>query len=114
MGGLNIMAYNHPDQPYGQVRKPRMTELQLDAWTDTANAWRTQVLSGRTRFVATNGSSSNSGASGSPLHTVSEAAQISAPGDIVLIRPGLYVENAIFGQPVTLRATRQGPVTIGN
>lgn len=41
------------------------------------------------------------------------AVSASAPGDIVLIRPGTYNELVTLSSPVTLRATRAGPVRIG-
>jgi len=110
----NVMVYNHPDQPYGQVFKARMTELQCDAWTDTANAARAAVRNGVTRFVATNGNIFGSGSSSSPLLFVNQAIVVSAPSDIVLVRPGVYAENLTLNTPVTIRATRQGAVTIGN
>ncbi len=36
-----------------------------------------------------------------------------AGGDILLLRPGVYPENLTISKPLTIRATRVGPVFIG-
>jgi hypothetical protein len=92
---LNIMSYHNPAS--------RLTENQIDHWTDAANGVRLPVTSGRTWYVNAGGSVQGGLNSANP-----------AGGDIVLIRPGAYNEHLTISQPVTLRATRAGPVTIGS
>ena len=36
------------------------------------------------------------------------------PGDILVLRPGVYAENPLMNTPLILRATRAGPARIGN
>ncbi len=93
------------------------TEQQMDKWTDNANAARLEVTSGRTCFVSTMGIDSGVGTSSTaPLRTVAYAVGVATTAqDIVLLllRPGAYNETLTISQPVTLRATRAGSVTIG-
>jgi hypothetical protein len=105
---FNIMSY------HGSIT--RLTELQLDRWADTANDDRENVRSGRTIFVATElGGLFPNGSSTRPFITVQSGVDEANPdgGDIVLLRPGAYNETLTISKPVTLRATRQGPVAIG-
>lgn len=105
---FNIMSY-HPG-----TNQNRMTELQLDKWTDVANKQRVKATSGRTRFVSTFGSDAATGlASTAPLRTVGRGVTNSSAGDIVLLRPGNYNERFTINRPITLRATRAGWATIG-
>jgi hypothetical protein len=93
-----------------------MTELQLDLHADTANSYRRAFVTGTTVFVSPFGFDLFPGtASGLPKRTVASAVSVaSAAGtDIVLLRPGSYPESLTISQPVTLRATREGPATIG-
>lgn len=112
----NTMGYLHPGQTYGQTFMYRMTEGQLDRWTDAANGVRAAVRSGRTWFVSTAGSLFGSGSSTSPLLYPSQGigAANAAGGDIVLLRTGVYAQNITINKKVTLRATRAGPVRIGS
>lgn len=110
----NVMSYHNV--PNKDVDESRMTELQLDRHANTANASRNAFVSGRTRYVSTSGDNGNSGLTGgAPKRTVlnAVAASASGGGDIVLLRPGNYNEQVTLMQPVTLRATRAGWVTIG-
>jgi hypothetical protein len=107
---LNIMSYHLPQN--------RFTSDQLDRATDTSNNQRINVASGRTRFVDRNcgaffpDGSSGCGAFSGPYRTVGGGVGAANFGDIVLIRPGTYVEPGTINKAVTLRATR-GPATIG-
>ena len=106
---FNIMSY-HPG-----VAQVRMTELQLDKWTDFANGARAAVSSGRTRFVSPGGANSGGGTtSTTPLRTVMFAQTVATPArDVVLLRPGNYNEQLTLDKPLTVRATRGGWATIG-
>lgn len=110
---FNVMSYRIP-APKDSVN--RMTELQLDRHADTANSTRNAFVGGRTQFVSLSGSDAGAGSSTSPYRTVSKAvtAANASGGDIVLLRPGAYNEILTLTKPVTLRATRTGPVTIGS
>ena len=111
----NIMSYHPKPEQY------QLTELQLDQWTDAANSTRRPGTSGRTWFVdalaCTNptGGSVCGSVSGGPFSSIHPAYTAANPGggDILMVRPGLYPDRGTFNKPVTLRATRQGPVTIG-
>lgn len=110
----NVMSYHNV--PNKDTDENRLTELQLDRHANTANSTRNAFVSGKTRYVSIAGNNANSGLlGGSPKRTVLNAAGASAPGggDIVLLRPGSYNEQITINQPVTLRATRTGPTTIG-
>lgn len=52
-----------------------------------------QTYIGRTRFVATTGSDSNSGTETSPFLTVQKAVDVSGPGDTVVVAAGSYPEQ---------------------
>ena len=111
---FNIMSY-HNATTKNQVENV-MTELQLDLHADTANSYRRAFVTGTTVFVSPFGFDLFPGtASGLPKRTVASALTVaSAAGtDIVLLRPGSYPESLTISQPVTLRATREGPATIG-
>jgi hypothetical protein len=97
---FNIMSY-HNKTSTGQ-NTFRLTERQLDRWTDAANAARLTVTTGRTWYV--NG--------GGTVQTALSSANQSG-GDIILIRPGAYNEHVSIRHPVTLRVTRAGPAIIG-
>jgi hypothetical protein len=116
----NLMSYHGPVQ--GAVTD-RLTELQLDRLTDTITDHRRFATTGRVWFVdrqngcaLQNGTAACRAGLGGPYdHLIDGLDQANpAGGDIVLIRPGSYNERlTAFAKPVTLRATRQGPVTIG-
>lgn len=112
----NIMSYHPKPEQY------QLTELQLDQWTDAANGPRRAGASGRTWFVdwlntcgSPNGSSACANSANGPFPAVVAAynAAHASGGDVVMIRPGSYAGRQTFTKPVTFRATRQGPVTIG-
>ena len=109
---FNIMSYHGA--------RTRLTELQLDRWTNAAIFDRDHVTSGRTWFVDRNGTPPP----GIPPEwwrnsslfrwtTVRDGLTYADDGDILLIRPGAYNETMTITKAVTLRATRQGPVSIG-
>lgn len=107
---FNVMSYH-----FGTIR---MTELQLDRWTDTAAASRRATADGRTYFVQVGGNFLGSGFSTNPFATVRRGVDAAAnSGDIVLLRPGAYNEWPLTigagNKAVTLRVTRQGPAVIG-
>jgi hypothetical protein len=74
---------------------------------------RSEILpspSSRTLYVATSGSDSNSGTDpGAPLRTIQRAANLSQPGDLILIQPGIYRETVSLpgsgnaSQPIVFR-----------
>ena len=112
---FNLMSYYGPCPPVATYDNIRLTEGQLDRWTDATRRYHSGEVSGLTRFVdRANPQPSNDGYSTNPYRTV--AAGISAatsPGqNIVSIRSGSYDEQFTTAQRVTLRATR-GWVTIG-
>ncbi|HMV46985.1 MAG TPA: M43 family zinc metalloprotease [Blastocatellia bacterium] len=113
---FNSMSYHNAEQK--DLVEDRRTEMQLDREADIANSSRASVVSGKTRFVShgIEASDSKDGlAHNAPKQTVLSAvnASSSGGGDIILLRPGHYNEQLTISKPVTLRATRDGSVTIG-
>ena len=49
-----------------------------------------------TRYIATNGSDSNSGTTGSPFQTWNKCYQASALGDVCIIKAGTYTQTQDF------------------
>ncbi len=109
---LNLMSYHAGSTP-------RLTELQLNRWTDRASNERRNVTSGRTWFVNTNHCSLPAGNSvcnpffSGPFPAVLDAVNASngGGGDIILLIPGTYTGDFTFSKPVTLRAPRIGTAT---
>ena len=125
---LNIMSYhNNVNQlaPFSTSSNPsrdRLTEEQLDTWTDIANSYlRNDVVDGFTRFVGGHNYWPTTSPEGriwrNPHETVQEAfddtKSSSKNHDIILLRPGNYNEVLTLDCPVVLRATRDGSATIG-
>jgi hypothetical protein len=109
----NIMSY-HFLEPVKAVPK-HLTEGQLDRWADTTlDFYRRKVRDGRTWFVDQK-TPGNEGTSTYPYDSVNRAADAANDngGDIILLRPGAYDETVTISKPVTIRATRQGPASIG-
>jgi hypothetical protein len=120
---LNLMSYHGTTGgsavPAGTVSQSRLTEQQLDRWTDAANGARAGVCDGTTVFAQVS-NNYGAGSSTAPYGSVVVATQVASnrPGNnIVMFRPGTSTEaitiNPPAGTTVTLRATRQGTITIG-
>jgi hypothetical protein len=105
----NVMSYHNENT---------LLSDQMDIWCDNASAGRRGFCTGRTWFVDRNcGTIISDGSSGcgifsGPYRTVGGGVGTANNGDIVLIRPGTYVEPMTINKAVTLRATR-GSATIG-
>lgn len=116
---LNLMSYHGTTGgsavPAGTAAMSRLTELQLDRWTDVARAERRQVCDGAALFVGANAGPYD-GSSLYPIPTVergaAQAALISGQR-ILMLRSGSYNERLTISTPMTLRATRTGPAIIG-
>ena len=111
MATNNLMSYH-----CGNDDDFDLTEGQLDRWADMARRYLASEMTGVTYFVDRNNSQGgNDGYSTNPYRTVQAgvAAAATTSGNIVVVRPGSYNEQITLSQPVTLRATRNGPVTIG-
>jgi hypothetical protein len=67
-------------------------------------------LSGATYFVAMTGSDADVGSTNQPWRTIQKAANISRPGDIVIVAPGFYQERVVSqrsgveGAPITFKS----------
>ncbi|MBL8878537.1 MAG: hypothetical protein JNG88_05400 [Phycisphaerales bacterium] len=110
---LNIMSYHRSGCGQGAA-VARLTEKQLDRWTDTANGPRVATRDGRTYFVQAGAGGSQNGSSTSPFDLVAEGRNAAnGGGDIVMIRGGVYPENLIFNSPMTLRTPRGSVARIG-
>jgi hypothetical protein len=114
---FNIMSYlaagcGHANQT---TSVSRMTEQQLDRWTNTAYFSRSVVCSGQTYFVQTGANpQAASGRFDHPFPAVGGGIGASnSPGDIVLIRAGIYPENLRLSTPITLRSPRGHTARIG-
>jgi hypothetical protein len=109
----NIMSYHF--LPPMRAGLQRLTEKQLDRWADIAvDYYRRPVCDGRIWFVDVK-TPGYEGTSTYPFDAVKLAVEAAHKegGDVILLRPGAYNEKLTIRKPVTLRATRQGPVTIG-
>jgi hypothetical protein len=110
----NIMS-RHYAEPI-QAELTRLTEGQLDRWTESIDEYvtRARVRDGRTWFVDQT-SGAKVGTMRYPFASVNLAVEAanSDGGDIILLRPGQYGEAVTIQKPVTLRATRNGPASIG-
>jgi hypothetical protein len=74
----------------------------------------------RTLYVSLSGNDGNPGTSpGAPLRTVQRAANLSQPGDLILIQPGIYRESVTVprsgtaSQPIVFRAAATGAILDG-
>jgi chitodextrinase len=74
----------------------------------------------RTLYVATGGNDANPGTnSGTPLRTIQRAADLSQPGDLILIQPGVYRESVSVprsgtaSQPIVFRGNGAGVILDG-
>src|SRR6478735_2141780 len=71
-----------------------------------------------TIYVSTTGSDSNSGASGSPVKSISKAAQLAQAGDTVLVGAGTYSgtvnisKNGTASAPIAVKAADGAKVVI--
>src|SRR5262249_3913765 len=121
---LNLMSYHGTVGNQGPIYNPtaqtqtRLTEGQLDRWTDAANGARAGVCDGTT-VCASSGGPSGVRSSANPFGSVATAVSTAAarPGsNIVIMRPGTFSEAVTINPPpgtsVTLRATRQGAAVI--
>jgi hypothetical protein len=71
-------------------------------------------LHAATWHVATTGSDSNPGTAGQPFGTWQRAIDRAAPGDTILIRPGLYRASGRqgYGARITQSGTKAAPITL--
>lgn len=110
----NIMS-KHYEEPIA-AELTRLTEGQLDRWTEGMDEYvlRVKVRDGRT-WVVDQKSGANVGTMRYPFASVNLAVEAanSNGGDIILLRPGQYAQAVTIQKPVTLRATRNGPASIG-
>jgi hypothetical protein len=112
---FNLMSYYGLCPPVATYDNIRLTEGQLDRWTDATRRYHPVEVSGLTWFVdRANSQLSNDGYSTNPYRTVVAGITAATSGGdrIVSIRSGSYNEQFSTAQRVTLRATR-GWVTIG-
>lgn len=93
----NIMSYHRLQG----VKLIQLTEGQLDVWTNTANDGRSNVVSGKNWIVAQN------------MWNLLSAHANAAPNDLIILRSGSYVGNITLDNPITIRASRDGPITLG-
>ena len=75
-------------------------------------------LPARTIHVSVRGNDEADGVPDRPVRTISHAATLAAPGDVILVRPGIYRERVApprggeAGSPITYRAEKLGTVFI--
>lgn len=114
----NLMSYHLGDNLPNGAANPynRLTDDQLDVFTNVANNDRPAVSSGRTWFTSLSGNDAvgNGLRSSMQLRTVGAATNaVTSADDVVLLQNGTYLVPAsgTIATRCTLRATR-GPVTI--
>lgn len=102
----NVMSYHNENM---------LLPVQMDIWGQNANGARLFSSSGRTWFVAIEGSDDDSGDNaGSPFATLNKGlSSVSSADDVILLRAGNYNAPAggVINTPCTLSATR-GAVSI--
>lgn len=105
----------------GRIRKGRIPMVAASVAvvliclgpTSTASATATTLY-----VDGSNCSNSGPGTQSQPFCTISEGAQVAAPGDTVLVSPGTYQEDVkppnsgAPGSPITFQAAPGGPVTV--
>jgi hypothetical protein len=108
---FNVMSYHASPTP-------RLTERQLDRWTDFASNQRRAVCSGRTWFASEEGCLFPNGDSTCGLFVgayrwsyQAEDRCNAAGGDIITLKPGTF-DASFLDKPLTLRATRAGPARL--
>lgn len=110
----NVMSY-HFQKPIG-ADLTRMTEGQLDRFTSSADEYfsRRKIRDGSTLNAHPKDCDDSAGrhASSAALSQAVHAANTEG-GDIILLSEGSYEGNITINKPLTLRATRKGPATIG-
>lgn len=122
---FNIMSYH--DSGCGQgIVSTRLTEQQLDRWADAAagaNGGNRQfVVDGVTLFVDVTAPQQHPffGFSTNPYNNIHDAvngaidSQNFGWGAVLLLRPGAFNQQLTINTPLTLRAPRTGPATIGS
>jgi hypothetical protein len=110
----NIMSYHKGADP--NHLNWWLSEQQMDIWSDVYREIRHPIATGRTLFIggARDNLSKPPGNSHNSHTNIAQAVSAAAAtGDILMIRPGSYNEPMTINKTLTLRATRNGPVTIG-
>jgi parallel beta-helix repeat protein len=88
-----------PGQPAPTIRffedhrKVRI-ESALGRWTfvrPVISPWNYQAT-GKTLWVANSGNDSGDGTTSRPLQTIAKALDLAGPGDVIYVRPGVYIE----------------------
>jgi len=119
---FNVMGYNGATDCVGlgedmiTIDSMRLTDGQLDRWTDATRRYRFSDVSGLTYFVDwQNSTAPFNGYSTDPYRTIADGIAAASPGggDIVLARTGSYPENLTVTKRVTLRADRASVVIGG-
>ncbi|MCC5805206.1 MAG: hypothetical protein JJU00_02655 [Opitutales bacterium] len=68
----------------------------------------------RTRFVATGGSNASDGTEEAPFATLNHAVNVSQPGDVIVLRGGVYSHNSTITIGTNRNGTAEMPVTVIN
>lgn len=119
-GALSAGQQNQVDNVFFNVMSYhgsfiRMTELQLDRWTNTANNARAGVVDRLSIFVGKYGILFfELGNSVFPFITVQGGVNVAPAGSVLMVKPGAYNETMTISKPMSIRATRAGVVTIGS
>ncbi len=102
---FNIMSYH-------SIRD-RLTESQMDRMTDLSNGSRSHVATGTTYFVDPIGVPGfEFGTSLFPFRDVDDALAAAGPGDIVLLRGGVYAEPASAVTGAAMLRSSRGNATL--
>ena len=103
----NIMSYHS--------NRVRLTDDQLDHWTDLSNGSRSGPADRRNVFVSKSGNFLfQFGTSTLPYLTVGNATGAAPNSSVLIMKPGAYNETITINKPLSIRATRAGVVTIGS
>jgi hypothetical protein len=95
---------------FSKDEKTVSVHYEKDEWTfhrPVVSAWDFKA-SGKVLWVATTGDDANNGSTDKPFRTIGKAVEAVAPGDVIYVRAGTYVESIVIkksgteGKPIIL------------
>lgn len=113
---FNLMSYHGASCGQGATTD-RLTEQQLDRWSQSANVNRVGVRTGRMIFAEAGAPPGGNGSPANPFNTIAAAvtsANSDPNPDIIILRPGSFNEPLLTAVAVTFRTTRNGASLIGS
>jgi chitodextrinase len=88
--------------------KNRSRRASITASTARCSPSRPPPATGKTLYVSPSGSNSNPGSEDAPVRTIQKAANLVAPGDTVIVKPGVYAGASACGSAEALVCVARG------